>query len=88
LRFRGGFEELVEVDLPLFEGAVVAYFGDGSEVAEFFIVGDLVYGGGLGLFGVDFRQEAGGDLQTEEEVAGAFGVDVVARDALKELEEG
>ncbi len=78
-----------DLDLPRFELAVVAYFGDGGEVAEFLVVGDLGDGPRLGLvFGVVFGEEHRGDLEAEEEVAGAFGVDVVGGDALEDLGEG
>jgi hypothetical protein len=50
-------------------------------------VGDL--GDGLDLlFGVEFGEEAGGDLEAVEEVSGALGVEVVGGDALEDLGEG
>jgi hypothetical protein len=52
-------------------------------------VGDFGYGGGLGLgFGVDFGEERCGDLEAVEELAGAFGVDLVRGDALENFAEG
>jgi hypothetical protein len=50
-------------------------------------VGDL--GDGLDLLlGVEFGEEAGGDLEAVEEVSGALGVEVVGGDALEDLGEG
>jgi hypothetical protein len=52
-------------------------------------VGDLGYGFGLGLiFGVGLGEEAGGDLDAEEEMAGALGVDVVGGYALEDFTQG
>jgi hypothetical protein len=59
-----------------------------SERAECGVGGDLFYGCGVaGGHGVAL-EVAAGDLESVEEEAGAFGVDVVAGDALQDFTDG
>ncbi len=69
-------------------------FLDGGEVAEVDMVADVFDEGFGGDRGVDrgwfwvFGEVGGGDLESVEEEAGAFGVDVVPGDAGEDVVEG
>jgi hypothetical protein len=82
----GGFDEFGDEAFELVWLFVGSNLLRGGEVASFGVVGYFGYGFNL-LFGVEFGEETGGDLEAVEEVAGAPGVDVVAGDALEDLAE-
>ena len=74
------------------DGAARFFFRDElthrSEGAECGVGGDLFYGRGVaGGHGVAL-EVAAGDLEAVEEEAGAFGVDIVAGDALQDFADG
>jgi hypothetical protein len=71
--------------------------GDGGEEAEVGVELDLVEGGDLSIFpgvaavvvaSVFAGEGSGGDLEAEEEEAGAFGVEVIGGDAGEDLGDG
>ncbi len=84
--FGPGVAEGLDQEVPVGGFFIGPDLGGGGEVASFGVVGHFGHGLDL-LFGVGFREEAGGDLEAVEEVAGAPGVDVVAGDALEDLAE-
>jgi hypothetical protein len=63
-------------------------FGDGGEVAQGLVGGDVFdgFGGGLQVF--EAGQVGTGDLEAVEESAGALGVDVAGGDAAEDVVEG
>ena len=63
-------------------------FGDGGEVAQGLVGGDVFdgFGGGLQVF--EAGEVGAGDLEAVEEGAGSFGVDVAGGDAGEDVVEG
>ena len=63
-------------------------FGDWSQRAVGWVLGDF-FDGGLGFgFGVGFGEVLAGDLEAVEQEAGSFGVEIVGGQALEDFADG